>query len=204
MTVTLYEISASPNARKVRLLAAELGIPLMRVEMDFKRGDFRTPEFLARNPNGMIPVVDDDGFVVWESAAIMNYLASKAPERGLHPDSAKDRARLDQWLYWWTSQPEPALARIAFERRVKPWLGLPGNDPVLIADAESALARFLPVLDTQLAGKDYVLGKLSLMEFIAVPRLENAPSALSIPLDRYANITAWIKRMQARPYWKDA
>jgi len=67
MTITLYDIQLSPYARKVRLLAAELGIPLNKVTRDPRTGEPRTPEYLAKNPNGRVPTLEEDGFVLWES-----------------------------------------------------------------------------------------------------------------------------------------
>ena len=83
MTITLYELQPSPHARKVRLLAAELGIPLNKVPVDPRIGETRTKEYLAMNPNGRVPTLEEDGFVLWESPAILKYLSAKRPERGL-------------------------------------------------------------------------------------------------------------------------
>jgi len=190
--------------RKVSLLAAALDIPLTHVTLDFSKGAFRSPEFLAMNPNGKVPTIDDDGFVLWESAAILRYLAAKRPERGLVPSDPFEQAHLDQWLFWWSAHLEPALDRLVYERRVKPlFLGLPDIDLSIVAEAEAVLERFLPVLDEQLAGKEYVLGKLSVVDFAASPRLDGA-AALEVDLSRYHNITAWLEGMRAKSYWKGA
>ena len=69
MTITLYELQASPHARKVRLLASELGIPLTKVACDPRIGETRTSDFLARNPNGRVPTLEEDGFVLWNQPA---------------------------------------------------------------------------------------------------------------------------------------
>ena len=204
MALTLYDGPVSPNARKVRLLAAELGLPLTRVTLSFAKGDMRTPGFLAKNPNGTVPTLDDDGFALWELGAILRHLAGKRPERGLLPDDPRQRALVDQWQFWWTSQPEPALMRLAQERLVKPFLRRGGNDPILIGDAEAALGRFLPVLDAQLADRDYIVGPLSLVDFAAGPWLDAAPATLKLNVDRYANIRAWLARLRGKPYWQDA
>ncbi|HWN68598.1 MAG TPA: glutathione S-transferase family protein [Haliangium sp.] len=202
MPIKLYENPMSANARKVRLLAAELGIPLERVTLDFRTGDFRSPEYLARNPNGKVPTLDHDGFVLWESGAILKYLAAQRPERGLVPSDPREQAITDQWLLWFTAHLEPAINQILQERRIKPFRGQPGNDPTLIGEAQSALDRFLPILDRQLAGKEYIVGKLGIVDFVVAPVLDMAP-ALQIDVDRYANLTAWLARMQGRSYWKD-
>jgi len=203
MPIKLYDGQRSPHARKVRLLAAELGIALDKVALDFQKGELRSPEYLAKNPNGRIPTIEDDGFVLWESPAILKYLAAKRPERGLAPADAAAQAQIDQWLFWWTADPEAAFSRLIWERRVKPFLGKGGNDPAIIADAQASLDRFLPVLDRQLAGKDYVLGTLSIVDFAIAPVLD-IMSFVNVDLGPYANIAAWLERLRARPYWKDA
>jgi glutathione S-transferase len=203
MAIKLYENPMSANARKVRLLAAELGIALERVTLDFRKGDFRSPEYLARNPNGKVPTLDHDGFVLWESGAILRYLAAQRPERGMTPSDPREQAVIDQWLLWFTAHLEPAVNQILMERLIKPFMGQPGNDPTILGEAQSALDRFLPILDRQLAGREYITGKLGVVDFAAAAMLDMAPT-VQIDLGRYANLTAWLGRMQARPYWKDA
>ena len=205
MTITLYDMKDSPHARKVRLLAAELGIPLHKVSCDPRIGETRTNEFLGRNPNGRVPTLDDDGVVVWESPAILKYLAAKKPERGLAGNDAKTQALIDQWLFWWTGGAEAAMDALAWEIFIKPKvLKKGGNDPGIMEDAYARLERFLPVLDAQLAGRDYVLGDLSVVDFLIGPRLDRAPPILKFDIAPYKNIGAWLERLRAKPYWADA
>jgi glutathione S-transferase len=77
MTITLYDMHDSPHARKVRLLVAELGLPLETIARNPRKGETRSPDYLAKNPNGRVPVLEEDGFVLWESLAILRYLAAK-------------------------------------------------------------------------------------------------------------------------------
>jgi glutathione S-transferase len=201
MAIKLYDGARSPNARKVRLLAAELEIPIECVRLDFAKGEYRAPTYLEKNPNGKVPTLDDDGFVLWESLAILRYLASKRPERGLAGGDPKQAAIIDQWLFWWTSHPEAALYKLAVEHLIKPFLGQPGKNPDIIGSAEADLARFLPVLDSQLEGHEFVVGGLSLVDFAIGPWLE-ATDRVGVNLSGYGNITAWLGRLQAKPYWK--
>ena len=205
MTITLYDMKDSPHARKVRLLAAELDIPLRKITCDPRIGETRTDEFLGRNPNGRVPTIDDDGFVVWESPAILKYLAAKKPERGLAGKDARTRALIDQWLFWWTGGAEAAMDALAWEIFIKPKvLKTGGNDPGIMQDAYARLKRFLPVLDAQLAGNDYVLGDLSVVDFVIGPRLDRAPAILKFDIAPYQNIGAWLERLRSKPYWNDA
>jgi glutathione S-transferase len=109
MTITLYDMHDSPHARKVRLLAAELGIPLKTIARDPRKGETRSPDYLAKNPNGRGPVLEEDGFVLWESPAILRYLAAKRPERALGEGDSRTEGLVNQWLFWWTGGPEAAI-----------------------------------------------------------------------------------------------
>src|SRR6185437_10574265 len=142
------------HRRKVRLLAAELGIPLHLVARDPRTGETRSADYLAKNPNGKIPTLEEDGFILWESPAILKYLAAKHPERGLDGKDAKTKALVDQWLFWWISGPEGAIDMLAYEMIIKPMvMNQPGNDPGIMAEGYARLNRFLPVLDKQLEGR---------------------------------------------------
>jgi len=203
MTITLYNMPESPHARKVRLLAAELGIPLDLVARDPRIGETRSPDYLALNPNGRVPTLVEGGFTLWESAAILKYLAAKHPERGLSGATLQDQAHVDQWLFWWVGGAEAAIEMLFWERIIKPKvLKKGGNDPGIMADASARLARFLPVLDRQLEGRDYVIGPLSVADFVIGARLDRGPDYLDIDLSPYKNIAAWLERLRAKPYWR--
>jgi glutathione S-transferase len=205
MAITLYEMHESPHARKVRLLAAELGIPLEKIARDPRKGETRSPDYLALNPNGRVPTLKEDGFVLWESPAILKYLAAKQQERGLGGRDAREQALIDQWLFWWVGGPEAAIDALAWELLIKPKvLNQPGNDPGIVADAHARLARFLPVLDKQLEGRDYIIGPLSIADFAIGPRFDRAPELLNIDIAPYRNIAAWRERLRAKPYWSTA
>jgi len=205
MTMTLYEMQISPHARKVRLLASELGIKLETVQVDPRIGETRSKDFLSKNPNGRIPTLDDDGFILYESPAILKYLATKKPERGLAGTDAKTLALIDQWICWWVGGAEAAMDTLAWELVIKPnFLKQPGNDLGIMADARARLDRFLPVLDKQLEGRDFVVGDLSVVDFLIGPRLDTGPAFLKFDIGGYKNITAWLERLRAKPYWATA
>src|SRR5437763_1431062 len=96
----LYNANFSPNALRTRAVLLELGIPYEQIEVDMSKGDNRTPEYLALNPNGKVPMLVDRDLVIWESRAINAYLAALYPERNLYPADIKVRAKVDQWSYW--------------------------------------------------------------------------------------------------------
>ena len=201
MSLKLYDTARSTwNTRKVRLLAAELGLDVERVILDFQKGDLRSDDYRAKNPNGKIPTIDDDGLVLWESCAILTHLADAHPDRRFCGADAQVRARVFQWLFWWTSHVEPALDTLLREKRIKPFLGHGGNDASIVADANAQLARFLPILDAQLAKNEFVVGPFTVVDVAMVAHLDTAPS-LGVDLAPYANIQAWLARMKARPSW---
>jgi len=205
MSITLYDMPESAHARKVRLLAAELGIKLDCVSRDPRTGETRSPDYLALNPNGKVPTLKEDDFVLWESPAILKYLAAKQPERGLGGKDAREAALIDQWLFWWGCGPEAAIDALSWELLIKPRvLNQPGNDPGIIADAHARLDRFLPVLDRQLEGRDFIVGPLSIADFAIGPRFDRAPELLKFDVAPYRNIAAWRGRLLAKHYWSTA
>src|SRR5262245_36187395 len=96
----LYMNPMSPNVRRVRLTAAVLGLKLEEQALDFTKGEHKHPEYLALNPNGAVPTLVDGEFVLAESQAIMQYLASKQPESGLLPLDEQVRADVTRWQFW--------------------------------------------------------------------------------------------------------
>jgi glutathione S-transferase len=199
MSLILYDSEHSVYARRVRLLAAELGLPLERRTLQYFKGEFVTPEYLAKNPTGRVPTLDDDGFFVWESVAIVKYIASLVPERGMSPTSPRQQAVIDQWLFWFVSHPAGAVTSLAQELLVKPRKGEPGHDPGIVAAAHAQLDRALPVLEKQLEGHNFILGDLSVVDFVVAPQIEALP-VVKIDTAPFPNTNAWVKRMQAKPY----
>jgi glutathione S-transferase len=123
----LYMNVLSPNVRRVRLTAAVLGLPLEEKTIDLARGEQRSPEYLALNPNGAIPTLVDGDFVLTESRAIMQYLAAKKPEAGLVPRDAAAHADVTRWQFWDAAHFSPQLVpRRSGSDRFTPRDGLTG------------------------------------------------------------------------------
>ena len=174
----LYNADLSPNAWRVRAVAAELGIDLDIIQVDMRGGGTKTPEFLAMNPNGKVPVLADGDFVLWESRAITAYLASKKPESGLYPDDPKTRAIVDQWNYWQSIHLGPTIQKIVFETFLKNLFGMGEADEAVVAAEKKTLEPLLTVLDQALADKDW--------------------------LDAWPNVARWLAAMEARDSFKTA
>jgi len=109
MTIKLHVFPLSPRAFKVMWAANHLGIVFEPVPVDFSKGAHRTPDFVGLNPNMRMPVLEDDGYVLWESNAILQYLAALKPDSGLLPNDTKARMQIVKWQFWDSAHWDPAL-----------------------------------------------------------------------------------------------
>ncbi|HEX4417241.1 MAG TPA: glutathione S-transferase family protein [Kofleriaceae bacterium] len=198
----LYYHPMSGNSRRVLLVATHLDVPLERIVVDLAKGEQREPPHLKRNPNGRVPVLEDDGFVLWESRAIMQYLAEKTPGQTLLPTDARGRAEVSRWLFWCAGHMAPANTVLVFENFVKPLTGRGQPDPAEVARGEALVAQYAPILDAHLADRTWVaqdrvtLADLSLASSFALA----GPARL--PIGDYANLRAWLGRVQELDAWQ--
>ena len=198
----LYFHPMSGNSRRVLLVATHLGVPLERVVVDLTQGEQRQPPHLQRNPNGRVPVLDDDGFVLWESRAIMQYLADKTPGQTLLPADPRGRAEVSRWLFWCAAHMAPANTVLVFEHFVKAVTGRGPADPAEVARGEALFAQAAPVLDAHLAGKAWVaLERVTLADYSLAAGFALAGPA-HLPIGGYANLRAWLGRVEELDAWK--
>jgi len=191
----------SGNSRRVRLVAAHLQIPLEQVVVDLVTGEQRGEAHRALNPNARVPVLEDDGFVLWESRAIMVYLTEKVADQTLLPAEARGRAEVNRWLFWCAAHMAPANTILVQENMVK---GIRGQkaDPAEVARGEALFTQSATVLDAQLAGRSWVcLDRLTLADFSIAASFALAGPA-RFPMASYANLRAWLERVQELDAWK--
>lgn len=193
----IYDFAPSPNARKVRFVAYELGLEPTFVHVNIFQGGSRTPEFLALNPNGRIPVLEDGGSTLWESNAIITYLASLHPEKGLLPTEPRPRAEVAQWLFWQSGDLAPAIGKVAFERVVKKFAGIGAPDEAIVQAGIRDFKVCAAVLDKALEGKEFLTGRLSVADF-AIVALLTIHELAGLDLASYPALQAWYGRMVAR------
>ena len=200
----LYSNKLSPNAKRVRVCANELGINVNVVELDFAKGDPRRPEYLAKNPMGKVPTLeDDDGYLLWESPAIMTYLASKNPQKNLFPNDARGRAETVRWLFWNASHYEHAIYGVAIEKMIKPMMG--GQPDTLRIDVcTKDFERYAPVLDAHLAGKPWVAGSDFTVADISLAVVTEMAFGCGLDVAKFPNIKAWFGRVSERDSWRKA
>ena len=187
---------SSVNVQKVMWAVRELALPHERIEAGGQFGVIDTPEYLRMNPNGQVPVIDDGGFVLWESNAIVRYLSSRYGEGTLWPADPRARADTDRWMDWQTSEWQPAmlqaflgLVRTPEENR---------DHAAIAASAAKANAKAL-VLEQTLQGREFVGGSQITMGDIVVGCA--AHRWLGIPMERPATpaLSAWYRRLMMRP-----
>jgi glutathione S-transferase len=194
----LYTFPVSPNGKRVRVAAVEIGVPLELKNLDFLKGEQRAPDYLALNPMGKAPTLTDGDFALWESGAIMCYLAESKPNP-LWPDDALARAETLRWMFFCSCHIDPYYTTLVVERFQKRRRN-EAADEALVASADRWLKRFLPVLEAQLGKADYVADAFGLGDIALGCSLELSP-ILQYELTPYPNIVAWLARLQARPSW---
>jgi glutathione S-transferase len=188
----LYNVAYSGNSYKVRLMLAQLGIVCEIVEVDILKGESRTPEFLKINPNGRTPVLDDNGFVLAESNAILAYLG-----RGTK-FLLEDRqlwAQVFQWLFFEQYSHEPYIATSRF------WLQHKSDSPeraaILAARRDGGWAA-LKIMEDHLGKNDFFVGQYTIAD-IALFAYTHVSHEGGFPLDDFPKIRRWIERVKAQP-----
>jgi glutathione S-transferase len=180
----------------------QLGADVELVLIDLARRAQTAPSFVRMNPNGKVPVLEDEGFLLWESHAIMQYLCDVTPGQTLYPQEARARADVNRWLFWCSHHFAPAVGTLNWERFVKKITGRGEPDPAEEQRGETLVRDLVRILDGHLAGKEWIAqGRLTLADLsIASPLMAAVPARL--PLDGRPHLAAWLDRVQALDAWK--
>jgi len=190
----LYFHPLSTFARRVRIALIEKNIPVELVEVDMVARAHRSPAYLALNPYGRVPTMDEDGFVLYESTAILEYLEATHPTPPLVPADARGRALVSMYTKLCDLQLTRQTGTIIFPKRFLPkdrW------DAAAMAQAKKEIEKHLEILEMQLAGKSYMVGdRYGLVEVCYTPFVEFFPLMEIAPPPAVA---AWVGRMLERP-----
>ncbi len=185
----------SVNVQKVVWCADELGLTYERVDAGGKYGLVDTPEYREMNPNGLVPVIDDDGFVLWESNAIVRYLAAKYGDGSLWPIDIQLRADADRWMDWQAVSLNPTigpaflqLVRTAPEQR----------NTTVIEAARIGAEKKLALLDAHLANSSYVAGSRFTMGDIPLGCSVDRWYKLPLTRETHAFVERWYASLQKR------
>jgi glutathione S-transferase len=175
----------------------EIGIPYQRVKVR-PYSESRSAEYLRINPNGQIPSLDDDGFVLWESLAINLYLAETYASAPLWPEGAKDHGRVYQWSLWAANEIEPRIVSIA------KGLSQTSPDASAVATGLEQLSAALRILEDRLTasyllGANFTVGDLNLASTLREPGEEGISGLAAIDLAPFPKVARWLDRCSARP-----
>ncbi len=199
----LYGFLSSGNVRRVRWALEELDASYEIVSIDPSKGEQKKPEFLALNPNGKLPVIDDEGFVLWESDAILWYLGEARGRGTILPEALRDRALVQQWMFWNVHH----LAQVTYQARVIRMtalrMGKP-HDEKRHAEIVSSAGPTLAILDKHLGGRDFVVGAGPKPSIADISLAMNTSFGVEegVSLDGFANVRRWLDALVARPAWR--
>ena len=192
----VYGDRGSSNTRRVLTTAAYLGLEVEFVFLDLFSGENRTPEYLALNPYSRVPTLEDDGFVLYESSAILMYLEDEHPEPALIPAGSRARAEVDMHLRLCDSQLASPAGVIIFQKRFFPeakW------NLEAIKKSSAEIAKHLAILDKQLEGVDFLVhDRYTLADIAYIPFLHFLPLMVD-PASVPANVARWSAALLARP-----
>ncbi len=195
MTLILYGVRIGPSCRKVQWALEEAGVDYEFVEVDLHGGETRTPEFRGRNPNGTIPTLVHDGVAIWESNAIVGYVADVFGGVPL-PAAALDRAHTQQWMFFEATSLEPKLHR-AWLAKYRARRGEPFDAAAYARAVEDARVP-LVIVDEHLRRRDWMVADRFTIADLVLGATIAQHSAAEVSLDPWPHVAAWMTRLSAR------
>ena len=197
----LHAVVGSPNARKIQAVINHLGLQVETEYYDFFTGDLRAPGYLAINPNGMVPALTDGAFTLWESNAIMQYLADKAGSDELFPRDPQKRADVVRWQCWELCHFNKAFGTLSFELLAKPAFNLGTPNQALVEASLGSLQRFAPVLERHLTENAYLVGDAVTIADYSMIHLENFKEAIGFDWSPFPHLNGYFQRMRQLDHW---
>jgi len=187
---------SSVNVQKVVWCCDELGVPYERTDAGGAFGLNDTPQYLAMNPNGLVPVIDDDGFILYESNAITRYLAAKHGAGTLWPDDPRARADVDRWMEWQSTGYTPAMVQAFWQLvRTPP----EKRDHAAIEASRAKGEKFSGVLDRHLAGREFIAGNAFSPADIVVGCAAHRWLGMPRVREPRPNLERWYGSLKSRP-----
>ena len=195
----------STCTRKVLCLLAEKAHKAEFVTVDIMKGEGKKADYLALQPFGQVPALDDDGFVLYESRAILRYLDEKLPGTKLNGSDPKSRALVEQWISVETSNFTPHAMKVIMQAFFGPMMGKPVDEAVVTAGREG-VSKAAAVMDRQLAKHQFIAGdSFTIADISFMPYVEYLYAAKQNDLfEKLPSVDQWWKRVSARPSWKTA
>ena len=199
--LTIYCAPLSGAANKARMCANALGLEYEAIAVDLRSREQRAPEYLAVNPFGKVPAIDDDGFYLFESNAIMKYLCRKHGS-DLYPHELHAQAVVDQWCDFAASLLVPAFGRIVFNRVLAPMIGASVSQESL-EDGLGFVGNYLPVLEKRLGESAYFAGSTMTIADLAILGALDPAEACNIELSGLARLYTWREALRAQQFYAD-
>ena len=193
--IKLYTFPASSNSRKVRMALIEKGLEFERIPVDLSKREQKSPDYLKIYPYGQVPALDDEGFIVYDSTIINEYLEDEYPYPPLLPKDSEGRARARLMEDLRDSHFNPASGQLNRELR-KPEAE---RDQNAIQQAMAKITECFDRLEKELEGREYLAGPFSLADVAFVPNIDTL-DRIQVQIDpKYKNVLAWVARLKARP-----
>lgn len=193
--IRIWGRANSINVQKVLWACEEMGVPFERIDAGMQFGVNNTPEFLAMNPNGLVPVLQEDDFTLWESHAILRYLAMKHGRASLYPDDPRVAAKGDQWLEWCASTAWPFMKPVFWNLVRVPE---PDRDMNAVRQGVEGLVKSFAILEDLLARQPYLAGDAFSLADIPLGLVAYRWYGLDIDRPDYPAVRAWFDRLTAR------
>jgi glutathione S-transferase len=197
----IYADPITVNCRKVLAGMAFLNAPFRRVHVDYFKGEHKEPAYLAINPNASVPSLMDGKFVLWESNAILQYVADKLGRDGAYPKDLQIRADINRWLLWESSSWFPNCYAFLVEHCVKPLLGSTADQAVL--DPQTVqFNKLAAILNDRLAKSEWVCGSQPTIADIALAAPMHLHQHQQLPLAGFPHLRRWLtERVEKLPSW---
>lgn len=194
--IKLYQSPPSANSRKVRIVLIEKGLDFERVNLDLAKKEHKNPDYLKIHPFGQVPALDDDGFAVYDSTIINEYLEDEYPYPPLLPEDSERRTLARLMEDFRDNYFNLHLTTIYRELRAKPE---GQRDQKVIDQAKAEIVKCFERIEKELEGKDYLAGAFSLADIAFMSNFDQL-ERFQITVDpKYKNIRAWVDRLKARP-----
>ena len=199
------EIIADPitvNCRKVLAGLKLIGADYTLTKVDYFKGEQKSPEVVAINPNATIPVMRDGDLVLWESNSILQYAADKVGSASAYPTDLETRADVNRWLLWECGAWFPTCYVHLVENCVKPLLGDQADQSVLDGEALN-FHKLAGIMDARLAGSAYLCSDQPTIADVAVASPMHLHGWAKLPLDDHPNVVRWMTEgIEPQPWWK--
>ncbi|MCW8833009.1 MAG: glutathione S-transferase family protein [Colwellia sp.] len=197
----LYAIVGSPNSRKVLAVINHLGLEVDTEYLDLFAGDTRKPAFNTLNPNSMVPTLVDGDLTLWESNAIIQYLADKSEDNHLFPHDFAIRADIVRWQCWELAHFNQAFGTLAFEAIAKPNFMDVQGDQAIIEWSKAQLTRFASVLNMHLQDRSYMVGDSITLADYSIIHVEFFKEQVPFDWSMYPHLNDYFDRMRQSPSW---